>query len=50
MNHDQTTGITLDAGGLIAFERGTRQIVALLARAAETGGSWIIVASEQTAP
>jgi predicted nucleic acid-binding protein/Arc/MetJ-type ribon-helix-helix transcriptional regulator len=37
VNHDQTTGITLDAGALIAFERGNRQVVALLTRAAETG-------------
>lgn len=36
MKHDPPTGITLDAGGLIAFERGNRQIIALLARAAET--------------
>jgi predicted nucleic acid-binding protein len=29
-------GVTLDAGGLIAFERGDRRTIALLARAAET--------------
>jgi predicted nucleic acid-binding protein len=29
-------GVTLDAGGLIAFERGDRRVIALLARAAET--------------
>jgi hypothetical protein len=33
---DRRAGVTLDAGGLIAFERGDRQMVALLARAAET--------------
>lgn len=37
VNGDRATGVTLDAGGLIAFERGNRQIVALLARATETG-------------
>ena len=30
-------GITLDAGGLIALDRGDRRVVALLARARETG-------------
>jgi len=31
------TGITLDAGGLIALDRNDRRVVVLLARAAETG-------------
>lgn len=31
------SGITFDAGGLIALERGDRRVVALLARAAERG-------------
>jgi hypothetical protein len=30
------TGITLDAGGLIALDRNDRRIIALLARASET--------------
>jgi hypothetical protein len=30
-------GVTLDAGGLIALDRGERRIVLLLARARETG-------------
>jgi predicted nucleic acid-binding protein len=33
---DAVSGVTLDAGGLIAFERGDRRVIALLARAAET--------------
>ena len=32
-----TSGITLDAGGLIALDRGDRRVVALLARVRETG-------------
>lgn len=32
-----TPGITLDAGGMIALDRNDRQVVVLLARAAETG-------------
>ena len=32
-----TPGITLDAGGLIALDRGDRRVVALLARVRETG-------------
>ena len=32
-----TPGITLDAGGLIGLDRGDRRVVALLARARETG-------------
>jgi predicted nucleic acid-binding protein len=31
------TGITFDAGGLIALDRDDRRVIALLARAAETG-------------
>jgi hypothetical protein len=31
------SGITFDAGGLIALDRGDRQVLALLARAAERG-------------
>ena len=31
-----TRGITLDAGGLIALDRGDRRVVALVARALET--------------
>lgn len=32
-----TPGITLDAGGLIAVDRGNRSVVVLLARATEVG-------------
>jgi predicted nucleic acid-binding protein len=31
------SGVTLDAGGLIAIDRGDRRVLALLARAAERG-------------
>ncbi len=31
------SGITLDAGGLIALDRNDRSVIALLARAAERG-------------
>lgn len=31
------SGVTLDAGGLIAVDRGDRRVLALLARAAERG-------------
>jgi hypothetical protein len=31
------SGITFDAGGLIALDRGDRRVIALLARAAERG-------------
>jgi predicted nucleic acid-binding protein len=31
------TGLTLDAGGLIALDRNDRRVIALLARAHETG-------------
>jgi hypothetical protein len=36
VRRDRMAGVTLDAGGLIAFERGDRRTIALLARAAET--------------
>lgn len=32
------TGVTLDAGGMIALDRNNRPVIVLLARAAETGG------------
>lgn len=32
-------GVTLDAGGLIALERGDRRVVTLLVRAREVGPS-----------
>lgn len=32
-----TTGLTLDAGGLIGLDRDDRRVIALVARAAETG-------------
>lgn len=32
-----TTGVTFDAGGLIALDRADRRVIALLARARETG-------------
>lgn len=38
-------GITLDAGGLIAFERGDRKVVALLARGREVGAEVIVPAT-----
>jgi len=31
------SGVTFDAGGLIALDRDDRRVIALLARAAETG-------------
>ena len=31
-----TAGVTLDAGGLIALDRGDRRVIVLLARAAQT--------------
>lgn len=40
-----TAGVTLDAGALIALERGDRRVVALLARAAETGARITVPAS-----
>ena len=43
-------GAVLDAGGLIAFERGSRKVVAVLARAHETDAAITIpsTALEQT--
>jgi hypothetical protein len=38
-------GVTLDAGALIALDRDDRRVVALLARAAETGGTVTIPAT-----
>ena len=38
-------GITLDAGGLIALDRGDRRVVALLARAFDTGAAVTIPAA-----
>jgi PIN domain-containing protein len=40
-----TLGITLDAGGLIAVDRGARQVIVLLARAAERGAEVTIPAT-----
>jgi hypothetical protein len=40
-----TTGVVLDAGGLIAVDRNQRKIVVLLARAAEIGATVTIPAS-----
>ena len=39
------TGVTLDAGGLIAVDRNHRQVTVLLARAAEIGARITIPAS-----
>ena len=38
------SGLTLDAGALIAFERNDRRVVAVLARAAELGQSLVVPA------
>jgi len=38
-------GVTLDAGGLIALDRGDRRVVVLLARARETGAPVTVPAS-----
>jgi hypothetical protein len=38
-------GVTLDAGGLIAVDRGDRQVIVLLARARETGARITIPAT-----
>lgn len=38
-------GITLDAGGLVAFDRDDRRVVVLLARAGETGARVTIPAT-----
>lgn len=40
-----TTGITFDTGGLIALDRDDRQVIVLLARAAEAGAQVIVPAS-----
>lgn len=40
-----TRGITFDAGGLIALERNNRQVIALVARAAESGSRLTVPAS-----
>jgi len=40
-----SAGITFDAGGLIAFERGDRHVVALLTRAQEVGAEVVVPAS-----
>src|SRR5580698_22835 len=39
------TGVTLDAGALIALDRGDRRVIALLARAAELGARVTIPAT-----
>jgi hypothetical protein len=38
-------GVTLDAGGLIALDRNSRQVIVLLARARETGARVTIPAT-----
>ena len=40
-----TPGVTFDAGGLIALDRGDRRVIVLLARAAETGAQVTVPAS-----
>ena len=40
-----STGVTLDAGPLVQLDRGDRRVVALLARAAETGDPVVVPAS-----
>lgn len=40
-----TAGITLDAGGLIAVDRNDRRVIALLARARETGARLTVPAT-----
>jgi hypothetical protein len=39
------SGVTLDAGGLIALDRDDRRVVVLLARARETGATVTVPAS-----
>jgi len=39
------SGAVLDAGALIAFERGDRSMVVLVARAAEIGGTLVVPAA-----
>ncbi len=38
------SGVTLDTGGLIALDRNDRRVIALLARAAETGAQLTVPA------
>ena len=40
-----TSGLTFDAGGLIALDRGDRRVVVLVARADETGATITIPAT-----
>ncbi len=40
-----TTGVTLDASGLIALDRNDRRVIVLLARAAESGSRVTVPAS-----
>jgi len=40
-----TAGVTFDAGGLIALDRGDRQVIVLLARAAKAGAQITVPAS-----
>jgi predicted nucleic acid-binding protein len=40
-----TSGVTLDAGGLIAVDRNDRRVVVLLARARETGARLTVPAT-----
>ena len=40
-----TTGVTLDAGALIALDRNDRRVLVLLARARETGASITVPAT-----
>ena len=40
-----STGVTLDAGPLVQLDRADRRVIALLARAAETGDPVVVPAS-----
>ena len=40
-----TSGLTFDAGGLLALDRGDRRIIVLLARAEETGATMTVPAT-----
>jgi hypothetical protein len=40
-----TSGLTFDAGGLIALDRGDRRVIVLLARADETGATFTVPAT-----
>ncbi len=40
-----SAGVTIDAGGLIALDRGDRRVIALLARASETSAPVTVPAS-----